>query len=125
MQPLRRLRRNATLIFISFPSELVTQRSCLPKSRVADAVVPDGSWVEVLCDIALYDLYAVLCFTHGPRLTIFANRKPALPVADPALVDEHPVASLVTHSEANQFGIPNDLIWFHAIDNRFGYVFSN
>jgi hypothetical protein len=42
-----------------------------------------------------------------------------------ACVDEHLVAALVPHAEANQFGIPNDLIWFHAIDNRFGDVFSD
>jgi hypothetical protein len=66
-----------------------------------------------------------LSFCNSPRLPILANRKPALPFANPALVDENLVAALIPNTEANQFGVPNDLIGLHATDNRFCYVFSD
>ena len=95
------------------------QENCahLAKCWVPDALIPHGCRIEVLCSIPLNNLHPVFGIRDRPWLPILANGAPALSIADPALVDEHFVAPLVSHPEANQLCVPNDFIWFHGIDN--------
>lgn len=96
----------------------------LPERWVPLPLFPYCSWVQVIGNIALDDLHAVLGVSDCLRLSILADCKPALPVANPALVDEDLVPALVAHTKANQFGVPNYLIGLHTFDNRLGDVFS-
>jgi hypothetical protein len=97
----------------------LSQKNCtsLSKRRVLRTLVPDRCWIEFFGNIALNDFYAVLGISNGSRLAIFANRKPALPIVNSALIDEHFVTALVTYPKTNQPCVPNNFIWFHGFHN--------